>query len=106
MHALVVNIRSGQPFDVYVGRGRDSKWGNPYMIGRDGTREEVIEKYRQWLLSQPALVEEVKRELAGKVLGCFCAPFACHAEILAEIAGGGPPEEMPSLYPKKICKVP
>ena len=32
------------PFDVYI--GRPSKWGNPYSIGPDGTREEVIEKYR------------------------------------------------------------
>ena len=39
---------------VYV--GRPSKWGNPFVIGRDGTREEVIAKYRDWILRQPALV--------------------------------------------------
>jgi hypothetical protein len=27
---------------VYIGRG--SKWGNPFVIGRDGTRAEVIAK--------------------------------------------------------------
>jgi len=92
MHKLVVHCKR-EAFDVYV--GRPSKWGNPFAIGRDGTREEVIEKYRQWILLQPALVEEIKKELAGKVLGCWCAPWPCHAEVLAELAGGGPAEGIP-----------
>lgn len=72
------------PDAVYV--GRPSKWGNPFEIGKDGTREEVIEKFRDWLLSQPTLVAEVKRELRGKNLVCWCHPQACHAEVLLEIA--------------------
>lgn len=32
---------------VYV--GRPTKWGNPFVIGRDGDRDEVIERYRGWL---------------------------------------------------------
>jgi hypothetical protein len=72
-------------YDVYV--GRPSKWGNPFTIGRDGTRPQVIAKYRAWILTQPALVEAARRELRGKVLACWCAPLACHAEVLAEIAG-------------------
>ena len=72
-------------YDVYV--GRPSKWGNPFTIGRDGTRAQVIAKYRAWILTQPALVEAARRELRGKVLACWCAPLACHAEVLAEIAG-------------------
>ena len=39
-----------EDYDVYIGRG--SKWGNPYRIGEDGTREEVIEKYRLYLWKQ------------------------------------------------------
>ena len=35
---------------VYV--GRPTKWGNPYVIGKDGTRAEVIEKYRAFLTEQ------------------------------------------------------
>src|SRR5690554_3305781 len=54
---------------VYI--GRPSKWGNPFVIGKDGDRDEVIAKYRQWLLAQPTLVEAAKRELAGKDLVCF-----------------------------------
>jgi hypothetical protein len=72
-------------YDVYV--GRPSKWGNPFSIGRDGTRAQVIDKYRAWILTQPALVEAARHELHGKVLACWCAPLACHAEVLAEIAG-------------------
>ena len=39
---------------VYV--GRPSKWGNPFAIGRDGTRDQVIAKYRVWIVLQPALM--------------------------------------------------
>ena len=46
-----------EPFDKYIGRPmrgyRDEGWGNPFKIGPDGTREEVIEKYRVWLLAHP-----------------------------------------------------
>ena len=72
------------PYDVYV--GRPSPFGNPFVIGRDGDRETVIRKYRAWLVAQPALVERVRRELADKVLGCWCAPAPCHGDVLADVA--------------------
>jgi hypothetical protein len=68
---------------VYV--GRPSKWGNPFVIGRDGTRDEVMAKYRDWILRQPALVAAL-HELRGKHLVCWCAPGRCHAEVLIELA--------------------
>lgn len=71
------------PYDVYI--GRPTKWGNPFKIGRDGTREQVIEKYRAWLLQQPELMAALP-ELRGKVLGCWCHPQACHGDVLAELA--------------------
>lgn len=70
--------------DVYI--GRPSVWGNPFIIGRDGTRTEVIRKYEEWLRAQPYLVARVKQELAGKVLGCWCAPAACHGDVLVRIS--------------------
>ena len=82
--SLVVNKRTTEPYDVYI--GRPSQWGNPFVIGLDGTREEVIEKYRIWLMSQPELIEKAKEELKGKRLACWCAPLACHGDILSEIA--------------------
>ena len=70
-------------FDVYI--GRPSKWGNPFVIGRDGTREEVIAKYEAWLRTQPHLVVALP-ELRRKVLGCWCSPQRCHGEVLARLA--------------------
>lgn len=81
---LVVNKRHGVHFDVYV--GRPSRWGNPFVLGRDGSRDEVIKKYRAWLAEHPKLIEEARRVLRGKVLACWCSPLPCHADILAEIA--------------------
>ena len=70
-------------YDVYI--GRPSKWGNPFAIGRDGTREQVIARYERWLLTQPELVASL-HELEGKTLGCWCAPRACHGDVLARLA--------------------
>lgn len=72
-----------EPYDVYI--GRPSKWGNPFSIGRDGTREQVVEKYRRWLASNTVLQEQL-HDLKGKTLGCWCAPNACHGDILMELA--------------------
>jgi hypothetical protein len=68
---------------VYI--GRRSRWGNPFVIGPDGTRAEVIAKYREWLASQPELVEAARQKLAGKNLMCHCTPLPCHGDVLAEL---------------------
>ena len=81
-HPLVV--RRNQPHDVYI--GRPSKWGNPFVIGKDGTREEVIAKHAAWLQTQPELLAALP-SLKGKRLGCYCAPLACHGDTLATQAG-------------------
>lgn len=74
-------------FDVYI--GRPSIWGNPFVIGKDGDRAEVVAKFRAWFMGQPDLMERAKVELKGKVLGCYCAPLKCHGDVLWEIANGG-----------------
>ncbi len=81
--ATVVNVKvvGRRGCDVFI--GRPSKWGNPYIIGLDGDRAEVIAKYREWITQHPTLDP---RELRGKVLGCFCAPLPCHGDVLAELA--------------------
>jgi len=81
-HPLVVHCKRAR-YDVYI--GRPSKWGNPFAIGRDATRGQVIARYERWLRSQPELVAAL-HELAGKTLGCWCAPRACHGEVLARLA--------------------
>jgi hypothetical protein len=80
--SLVVHCKRA-PYDVYI--GRPSKWGNPFSIGPDGNREEVIQKYKEWFWNQPQLVEALP-ELTGKILGCWCAPLACHGHFLAQLA--------------------
>ena len=77
----VVNLRK-EKYDVYIGRG--SKWGNKFVIGKDGDRAEVIKKYREWILDNKELLNSL-HELKGKVLGCFCKPLACHGDVLAEL---------------------
>lgn len=78
---MVVNIRTDK-YDVFI--GRPSKWGNPFIIGKDGTRQEVLEKYRQYILNKPELLKDL-HELKGKTLGCYCKPFPCHGDILEEL---------------------
>ncbi len=82
MNEYVAHCKKDE-YDVYV--GRPSKWGNPFEIGKDGNRKTVIDKYRSWVLTQPKLMEDID-ELRSKILGCWCAPKACHAEILTNLA--------------------
>ena len=70
-------------YDVYIGRPSD--WGNPFSIGRDGSREDVIRKHREWLIQQTHLMARL-HELKGKTLGCWCSPNACHGDTLSELA--------------------
>ena len=73
----------GDPQSVYV--GRPTKWGNPYHMGIHGTREEVIQRYRDWLLDNEELMRSLS-ELRGRDLSCWCAPLPCHADVLLELA--------------------
>jgi hypothetical protein len=78
---------------VYVGRAMHrggwhldaSPFANPFRPGKDGTREEVMARYREWLLDQPDLLAKLPG-LRGHRLGCWCVPLPCHAEVLAELA--------------------
>ena len=79
--SVVVNLKC-EEYDIFIGRG--SKWGNPFHIGKDGTREEVIEKYRIYLMSNKELLKDL-HELKNKALGCYCKPLPCHGDILIEL---------------------
>lgn len=89
MSTTVVNVQR-ETRGSYVLIGRPSVWGNPFRIGRDGTRAEVIEKFRAYLAARPDLIDRARRELRGRHLGCWCAPLACHGDVLAEIAESEP----------------
>ena len=69
---------------IYI--GRPSKYGNPFLIGKDGTRKQVIQKFIDMLNSDIHLMNEIKNELKGKNLVCHCKPKECHGDYLLQIA--------------------
>lgn len=78
----VANIDRGDACDAYIGRGSD--WGNPYAIGFDGDRDEVIRKY-QYDFERGFLKSNKEHALclSGKTLGCHCKPASCHGDVIA-----------------------
>lgn len=90
--------------DVYV--GRPGPWGNPFEIGVHGDRATVVGRYRAWIEAQPHLLRLARRELHGKSLGCWCAPEACHGDVLAAIAastGDGEPHFVYGSNLRGVC---
>ncbi|MGE5443685.1 MAG: DUF4326 domain-containing protein [Ignavibacteriales bacterium] len=85
----VVNLRH-EPYDVYIGRANRryklerSDWHNPFRIGKNCTREEAVEKYRNYILNRPDLLSRLD-ELKGKTLGCWCKPEPCHGDVLVDL---------------------
>lgn len=76
--------QTAPPDAVYIGRG--SIYGNPFVIGQHGTRDEVCDAYESMLLSDKELMTKVKDTLKGKHLVCFCYPKRCHGDILIRVA--------------------
>lgn len=74
---------------VYI--GRPTMWGNPFQMTGPDTRNTVVAEYEGWLMKQPDLVAMVKKRLRGMNLVCFCAPKACHGDVLLKIANEGDP---------------
>ncbi len=89
----VVNLKK-EKYDVYIGRG--SIFGNPYThltLGKTKAgvqvkdRNEAIEKYRAYFYDRLETDEEfldAVLHLKDKILGCYCAPNACHGNVIAE----------------------
>ncbi|MCY4431938.1 MAG: DUF4326 domain-containing protein [Rhodospirillales bacterium] len=88
----VINIRHDRSVlnDPDVVRiDRATTWGNPYVVGKDGSRAEVIGKYRARLWRDIRAGRIGLDELAaldGKCLACWCAPEPCHGDVLAAAA--------------------
>lgn len=80
----VVNIKSGEYYDIVI--GRESIFGNPFVVGVHGTRDEVIDKFEEYLLQNHELMNEVRTKLKGKVLACSCSPLRCHGDVLLKYA--------------------
>lgn len=81
---VVVNIKTDK-CDVYIGRG--SPLGNPFIIGVDGNRDDVVEKYRIYLyklIKDKEITKEYLISLDNKRLGCFCKPKRCHGDVVVK----------------------
>jgi len=91
MPTTIINIRSGDKYNVYIGRGNKrrgtvaSKWACPFVVGKDGTREEVVKKYEVYLIGNSKLMNSLP-ELKDKILGCWCKPLLCHGDVLVKYA--------------------
>ena len=87
----VVNKRLA-PYDVDI--TRPSTWGNPWSHKANhhvqhvvGSKTAAIAEFEKWIRSQPELMARARKELRGKVLGCYCRqPGPCHGHVLARIA--------------------
>jgi hypothetical protein len=93
MKTEVVNIRGGEPFDVYIGRQaspkmsptgralRRSIWANPFRGKR------AVERYDEYLLGdEQRWLRDALPSVQGKVLGCWCKPEPCHGDVIARLA--------------------
>ena len=103
----VINLKNGDDVALFrqqrrlIRVTRPSIFSNPFSHLPDAkhvkfqvrTREEALDKYEAWIQTQPQLIEEAKRQLRGKVLGCWCLPDRCHAQVLAKIVNDAFPQD-------------
>ena len=78
----IVNLKN-EKCDVRI--DRSSILGNPFVINKDGNREEVIKKYREYLWNCICVVDELNKlsEMSDDtVLGCWCKPKKCHGDVI------------------------
>lgn len=93
------------PNNIYIARRRivfidgqryppeDSPFANPFKIGKDGDRQEVINKYRNYIVAKidnGEITHHQIENLKGKNLGCWCRDIgeknpSCHGDVLLEI---------------------
>lgn len=75
------------PNAIDIGRGYPL--GNRFIIGVHGTRNEVIDMYRQWLRDQiidraPVILQALQDIGPGSSLLCYCRPSPCHGYVIKE----------------------
>jgi hypothetical protein len=97
----VVNLRKSE-YDVYIGRagkGQSGYFGNPYSVSEYG--DEAIPLFRKYFydrLNADIIFKVHVLSLKNLTLGCFCAPRACHGDIIAEWVNAQDMPKQPSLF--------
>ncbi|VTS05271.1 DUF4326 domain-containing protein [Tuwongella immobilis] len=74
-------IRWARARGLYARIDRATRWGNPFRVTASAPREVVVIQYLHWIATQRELLRDLP-QLRGKVLGCWCAPEACHGHVL------------------------
>lgn len=99
---VVVNVRKSGPHKnlvpwleeigrlTYVGHAgprhswTESDFANPFLGMARTDRAGMVQRYREWLVTKAGLLRRIDGgELTGRALGCWCAPQACHADVIA-----------------------
>jgi len=93
-YIMVINRKTTPSMaDESIDIGRPHLFSNPYFIGQDGDRLEVIRKYRRHLwheiqnINSPVYFQLFNIALdviQGKSIDlvCFCKPKPCHGDVL------------------------
>lgn len=90
MNTQLVNLRKCR-HTSFVRIDRLSQFGNPYHIGKDGDRSEVIRKYRRYFYRRLRRDKKFKwavQDLKGLTLACWCTPKPCHGDVIIEYLDG------------------
>lgn len=90
----IVNIKTNPNYTLYIGRANkyynklESIFHNPFVIGKDGAREEVIKKFEEYAINNRELKDNLWR-IDDETLGCYCnyPEEDCHGRILIELRG-------------------
>ena len=88
----IVSVKTHQPYDIYIGRAnkgfglKESIFHNPWVIGVDGTRTEVISKYAEYAAKNQKILDSLWL-IDGMTLGCWCdfPKEDCHGRVLVEL---------------------
>jgi uncharacterized protein DUF4326 len=74
---------------------RPGPWANWFVVGKDGSRDDVVDKHARKVLTDEALKARIRRELRGRDLKCCCWPRRCHGDVLLKVANEDPAVEAP-----------
>jgi len=106
MTTRIININDGKPYNIDIGRSQKRfHYGNPFShrdydgVIKVSNRTEAIRAFKDWLLGiryeyveqgrRQWILENMEKDLKGKVLGCWCKPKSCHGDIYIELLSDG-----------------
>lgn len=90
----LVNMREVGRSGEIVRIDRQTRFGNPFRLEKDGgdyTREESVRQYRKWFnaqLDDDDEFREAVHSLRGETLGCWCTPKLCHGDVILHYLHG------------------